>query len=269
MAGTGVLIIAHGSKDREWVGMIEQAVKAAELDLPYVTGFLELVPGKSIKDGIRGLESRDLDRILVIPLFLTMSSTHLHEIQYALGLIPRSTIPTDIELIQPHAKIIWCSPLESHPYVHAILEERIKCLSQTPSQEALLLIGHGSDVEGFHEGWEELLNNISTDIHKRFGFVQTSYASLHPDNIQERAEVLAAKGKLIVIPFFLSEGYFTKSVLPRRLEGVEHLYQGQSLLPHFLVAQWIKDSVQRTVREVDISDKDVDDSKSLLYTLNH
>ncbi|WP_134701430.1 sirohydrochlorin chelatase [Ammoniphilus sp. YIM 78166] len=262
MDKTGILVISHGSRDQGWVEMIEHAVALAGTDYPTETAFLELVAGKSIEDGVRKLESEGINRILVVPLFLTMGSTHLHEIQYALGLLPESPIPTDLERIHPRAHMVWCSPLESHPYVLAILEERIQQISVEPSQEILLLIGHGSDVEGFHERWEKLLSNITSRLQKRFGFLHATHATFHPDNIQERAQALASHGSLIVLPFFMSEGYFTKSAIPRRLRGLQTLYEGHALLPHALVSAWIQNSVRSC-------DKEVDDFESLIYTLNH
>lgn len=262
MNNIGILVISHGSRDLGWVDMIEHAVIQAKTAYPTETAFLELVAGKSIEDGVRKLEAKGIDRIFVVPLFLTMGSTHLHEIQYALGLLPESPIPTDLKRIDPQAELVWCSPLESHPYVIAILEERIEQLSAEPSQEILLLVGHGSDVVGFHERWEELLRTLAAGLQQRFGFLQATHATLHPDNIQERAEELASQGNLIVLPFFLSEGYFTKSAIPKRLRGLQALYEGKALLPHALVTDWIEDSVRA-------SHKEVDDLEGLIYTLNH
>lgn len=33
----------------------------------------------------------------------------------------------------------------------------------------------------------------------------------------------------------MSEGYFTKVVIPQRLEGLDYAYSGQTLLPHPLL----------------------------------
>ncbi|RXT07805.1 sirohydrochlorin chelatase [Ammoniphilus sp. CFH 90114] len=241
---TGVLVISHGSPDQGWIDQIEMSVRQAAIDLPVETVYLEAVPGKSIEEGIQRLERSGINCILTVPLFLTMGSTHLHEIQYALGLIPRSPIPTDLEVIPSKARFIWCSPLESHPLVKEILIERIRSLSMDPSRESLLLIGHGSEVEGFHQRWEQLMSTLIDDIKERFGFREVSYATFHPDRIRERAGELSKKGRLIVVPFFLSEGYFTKIAIPRRLQGVESHYSGEALLPHPLISTWLTGTVK-------------------------
>ncbi|MEW9668923.1 sirohydrochlorin chelatase [Ammoniphilus sp. 3BR4] len=261
---SGVLVISHGSRDQGWIDKIEQAVSDARLAIPVETVFLELVPGKTIEDGIRRLESQGLTQILAVPLFLTMGSTHLAEIQYALGLIPASPIPTDLCIIQSKAEIIWCAPLESHPYVQAILSERVKNLSQDPLQEGLLLIGHGSEIQGFHERWEALLTSLTESLQKQWAFSEIAYATFHPDNIQERAEKLAKKSRLIVLPFFLSEGYFTNLAIPSRLKGLEYRYRGEGLLPHPYISVWLADMVRLYLPQ----EKRIDDTQRLLYTLN-
>ncbi|MNP61525.1 hypothetical protein D3C76_1567220 [compost metagenome] len=46
--------------------------------------------------------------------------------------------------------------------------------------------------------------------------------------------------EVLVAPLFLSEGYFTKVVIPGRLQGLEYAYSGQTLLPHPLLPHWIE-----------------------------
>lgn len=264
MARSGVLVISHGSPDPGWIHRIEAAVLDAHLAIPVETVFLELMPGKTIEEGIRRLESQDVSRILAIPLFLTMGSTHLAEIQYALDLIPASPIPTDLRVIRSEAEIIWCSPLEAHPYVKGVLSERVRSLSQDSSQEGLLLVGHGSEISGFHERWEALLSNLTESLQKDWDFFEISYATFHPDNIRERAEKLARKSRLIVLPFFLSEGFFTTRAIPRRLKGLDYTYLGEGLLPHPYITTWLADTVKKYLSQ----DKRIDDPQRLLYTLN-
>lgn len=248
MSKTGVLVIAHGSRDPQWIQWIEQAVEGTDIHLPIEIGFLEPVKHKSIKVGIHRLEQRGIQRIIVLPLFVTAGSTHITEIKYALGLIPK---PTGIQMesvpVPRKSEIIWCSPLEDHRIVKDILADRVGELIQNPREELLFLIGHGSDKPGFHEHWENFLQNLSIHLKKRFGFKGVSYATLHPDTINKRAYALSKRNRLIVLPIFLSEGYFTKWVIPHKLKDLHCIYNGKAFLPHRLISKWIHESASKCI----------------------
>lgn len=243
----GVLVIAHGSRDKKWVDLIDQVVADVCAKFPIEVGFLELVVGRSIADGVWRLEKQGVTDILVIPLFMTMGSTHLNEIQYALGLIDTPAIPTAIRPMYPQAKITWSSPLEDHPMVVNILSERIKKLTEDPSEEILFLIAHGSEYSGFHQRWEELLRKVTMKLRHYFGFRAATYATLHPDNIVQRVGAICKQNRVLVLPLFLSEGYFTKTLVPSKLEGLSYVYDGKTILPDERISAWIEDSIEKWV----------------------
>jgi sirohydrochlorin cobaltochelatase len=152
----GVLVIAHGSRNPQWNHLVELVVGNIRSSLPVRVCYLDFVEGKQIEDRVRDLERLGLKRIIVIPLFITMGSTHLNEIQFALGLIQAPAIDKDIQPIKTHAEIVWCPPIEDHDFAYQIISERIMNLSRNPSEEVLLLVGHGSEQPQFYEKWEDL-----------------------------------------------------------------------------------------------------------------
>jgi sirohydrochlorin cobaltochelatase len=241
---TGVLVIAHGSRDIEWVQRIEEAVKAAGLEIPVEMGYLELVEGVSIADGVRRLEARGVDTILAVPLFVASASTHLEEIQYALGILPYSRVETELELIHPHAKVVWCDAMDDHPYVIEMVSDMARQISQNPRKESLLLVGHGSDEPEFHEGWEAHLTEMGSILKRRFHFTEVRHATLYPDTLREQALQASADLELIVLPLFLSQGYLTRKSIPERLKGIEYRYAEEAYLPHPLVSRWLEETVK-------------------------
>jgi sirohydrochlorin cobaltochelatase len=240
---TGVLVIAHGSKNKKWVEYIDQAVASIHIHLPITVGFLEMVEGRSIEEGVRRLEKQCVKRIIVVPLFVSSGSTHLEEIQYALGVKATSRIKTDLQRIHSRAEIVWSAAMDDHPYIKDILRQRVQALSTEPSNEALLLVGHGSKVLGFQHIWEHSLQNLTQSLKRQFQFNKAQYATLLPDNVTERARLLSHSNKLIVLPVFLSEGYFTTKVIPTRLAGLTYEYSGETYLPHPLVSKWIEEQI--------------------------
>lgn len=245
MNDTAVLVIAHGSPNREWLALVEDTVRETDLPLSVRVSYLSGVPGRGIADELGRLEQSGANTIIVVPLFMSIGSTHLNEIRYMLGLIPAPDIETDVVPIQVNARLIWCSPLEDDETVLTIAGERLRGLVTNPRAEALLIVGHGSDVPGYREAWTRLLHKVSLELSRVWGFKAAGFATLRPDTIRAHAADSCRYANLVVLPLFLSEGYFTRVVIPKRLHGFTYAYNGKTILPHPLAAVWI----QRTVRK--------------------
>ncbi|MBO9606145.1 MAG: cobalamin biosynthesis protein CbiX [Paenibacillaceae bacterium] len=244
----GVLTISHGSRSKEWVELVDGAVDGMrEPDgVPVYSSFLELVDGRLIQDGIDALEGQGVTDLLVIPLFLSSGSTHLDEIGYALGVTASPKLETDLLPFRRRARVHWGAPIDAFPTIARIVCEHIRDLSVDPANEAVLIVGHGSDKPGFRERWRDGLDRLAEQVRELGGYAAAEGAMLLPD---EAPGVLARwraewpERAVIVAPFFLSGGYFTQQVVPRRLFGYEYRYNGRALLPHPLLSRWMEESV--------------------------
>ncbi|SDZ30606.1 Sirohydrochlorin ferrochelatase [Evansella caseinilytica] len=246
--GIGILVIAHGSNDRKWVQMIEEAVQRVDTNFPLVIGYLELVEGKSIAAGVSLLEKMHVKKILAVPLFVCSGSTHLEEIKYALGVIDEPRLETSLQRINTDADIIWGEAMDAHPLIVNIVVERARRLSVAPENEVLLLTAHGSEHPGFHEVWEDTLQKLTCSIKKALHFSEVFYGTLHPDTLLVKAqEAIASKKQLVVVPVFLSEGYFTSAVIPEKLKGIPYQWSGDTHLPHPLISRWMQEVIQKYV----------------------
>ncbi|QRG66257.1 sirohydrochlorin chelatase [Brevibacillus choshinensis] len=249
MGETAVLLIAHGSPDPKWLELVESAVRQCQIDLPIRVAFLGGVEGRSIEQEWKRLEESGAKRIIVIPLFVTAGSSHVGEIRTMLGLSSDPWLREDIEIprIAVRARIVWCSPLEDHPVVEQIVANRVQELAHHPHAQALLLVGHGNEREGGQARWVRLLHRMTLRLQNRFGFAAAGYGTLRPDTLREQAQMLADKGELVVVPLFVSTGYFTRKAIPQRLEGMDYRYDGSAYLPHPLMAEWINQSVRAAI----------------------
>ncbi|MBB5172336.1 sirohydrochlorin chelatase [Texcoconibacillus texcoconensis] len=242
----GVLVIAHGSKNKQWVQRIKDAVSKVEADCPLTVAYLEFVEGETIADGVRWLERQSVQKIIVIPLFVCSGSSHLEEIQYALGIKSDLSSPTDIERIDTHAEIIWRPAMDDHPLIVEIIKKRVQQLSTDPENEVLLLVAHGSKERRLASIWERKIESIEQTLNESMPFSKVSHAMLLPDRdmLNEKAQAVENRKRLIVIPLFLSEGYFTLNVIPKQMEGLAYAWDGKTYLPHDLVSRWIESQIQ-------------------------
>lgn len=243
---TGVLVIVHGSSNPNWIKEVETAIHESKTTLPIVIGHLEFTENATIEHGIRALEKQGINTILSIPLFVSSASTHIEEIKYALGVIARPIIETDIKPISSSSQIVWIDPMDTHPLIIDIIMERIKTLSTDPRKEVLFFVAHGSDKSTFHQKWESMLEEIKQLVGRQFSFKQIVHGTLHPDNLEKRAVHAAKSGhSIIVIPLFLSEGYFTNKVIPSKLKGLSYKWNAKTYLPHPLVSVWLDESISK------------------------
>jgi sirohydrochlorin ferrochelatase len=255
----GVLVISHGSRDADWVNLVDEAVAAVSLpaEVPVYAAYLELVQGRLIQDGITHLEAQGVTDIIVIPLFVSSGSTHIDEICYSLGVISEPKLETDMTPFSIQARIHFTSPIDDDPVIAEIVYDKIKGLSEDPSHEVVLLVGHGSVEEGFHHQWLRGLEKLAERIKALGGFDEADVAMLLPDQVKDK--MIGWKKQrpghaIVVAPLFLSEGYFTRQVIPSRLEGMEYRYNGLALLPSPLISRWMERQIEPLLTRLKIEE---------------
>ncbi len=262
MVKAGVLVISHGSRENEWVRRIDEAVARLQLTqpLPVVSAFLEIVEGRLIQDGVDELEAAGVTDLYVLPLFVSSGSTHVDDIGQGFG-EPRVSEIREGELgtfTVSRAKVEYGVPIDNDPYIAQILYENIRELSVEPQQEQLLLIGHGSKELVFHKRWRHGLSQLAEQVRELGGFAVAQTAMLLPD---QAACVLRAMQRkhpgqaVLVAPLFLSSGYFTNHVIPKRLGGLDYRYNGESLLPHPYVTRWMEQQIESWLQRLYAQDE--------------
>ncbi|WP_058302859.1 sirohydrochlorin chelatase [Gorillibacterium timonense] len=262
----GVLIISHGSSDPEWVRLVD--VAAAGVPFPKGTPvsccFLEQVEGRLIPNGIRELEDAGVTDILVIPLFLSSGSSHVEEIAESLGasFLPpyleedeeepapvSSRLRSDKQKLPPiphRARIHFGKPMEDEATVAQIIYAKIEEQKTDPENEALLLVSHGSSVPRLERRYRRTIRLLAAKVQAMAGYGEAKTALLLPDQNEVRSKLdrLFSKNPsrtVRVVPVFLSEGVFTRTVIPARLSESYGLYAYAqcALLPNPLISTWL------------------------------
>ncbi|WEK53597.1 MAG: CbiX/SirB N-terminal domain-containing protein [Candidatus Cohnella colombiensis] len=242
----GVLVISHGSRESQWVSLVDQAVDAVKQligdRLLVEVAFLELVEGRLIQDGIHRLEAAGVEHILAIPLFVSSGSTHVDEIGWALGAYAHAATDTDLERFNVSVKLSYGQPMDDAPEIVDIIMDRLQQLSTNAQQECILLVGHGSKETGFRQAWERGIASLVSKIVAKGGYSDGIGALLQLEEVRQRWSELHEKWpkhEIIVIPMFLSEGYFTNSVIPQQISGLACAYNGCTYMPHPRIVDWI------------------------------
>jgi sirohydrochlorin ferrochelatase len=257
----GVLVISHGSRDRKWVELVREACASVNLPavagyapLPMMCSFLELVDGALIQDGIDGLQAQGVTDMIVVPLFISSGSTHIDEISWALGAKSEPELPTDLEQFRVHAAVHFCDPIDDDPEIAQLIVNKLSTITVDPSKELLLLVGHGSKEQGFHKRWRKGLDSLAKQAKQIGGFAEADTVMLLPDEAASKLHYWKhARPELdaVVAPLFLSEGYFTSEVIPKRLVGNDYKYTGSALLPSPYITAWMERRIAECIEMIE------------------
>jgi len=265
----GVLVIAHGSEEEEWCNAIQQAVDNVELPYTVELGYLEFVLEQDIHVAVKRLERQDIDKIIVVPLFISSFSSHIEEIKYVLGL--RETLPKPGRLppnltegrgppegsaegeepiaVESESRFVLTPALDDHPLVAAILADRLAAISKNPDEEILILVGHGTNKERDLKRWRESFASLARQVKARLDLKDARYGFVGwgTPPVRQVVERAQARGQVIVVPVMMAEGYFTRVAIPQTLEGLTYRYTGQPLTPHPNISRLIELRVEEAI----------------------
>lgn len=276
----GIMVLAHGSMDKEWNSTIQEVTSPLEEDY-YVEIAWGMANTLNMQPAITKLEAKGVSTIVAVQLFVSSYSPIIRQNEYLLGFrdsladapMPmmihdmknhRMTmkIPENLQPLKINANIILTKPLDDHPFVASILLDRIEELSINPSKETVLLVAHGPNSESDNDMWIHTSNNLAKQIkelQKKNGEAFKNIISLtvRDDADEEtyekakqefRKKVIEAnnEGEAIVIPLLLSQGGVEKKYLSR-LEGLNYKWNGETLLPHYNISRFIHVSVEKAL----------------------
>ncbi|MEO3946200.1 CbiX/SirB N-terminal domain-containing protein [Gorillibacterium sp. CAU 1737] len=267
MSTYGVLIVSHGSRDSEWVRLVDTAVAGVPFPegTPVSCCFLEQVEGRLIQDGVRELEAQGVTDLLVLPLFVSSGSSHVEEIAQAFGVrfVPDSLEEEEAEAeisaaadssyareripsLALRSRVHMGQPLEEDAILAQIIYAKIEEQQADPTKEALLLVAHGSSDPRLERRYRRMIRKLAARLQAMAGYGEAKTALLLPDSEEVRRKVdrLSSKAPdrmVRVIPVFLSEGVFTHQVIPSRLAEShgQYAYMEGALLPSPMISVWL------------------------------
>lgn len=189
----GILIMAHGG-GTTWNSMVKEAAKPLVDNYPteFAWGMANFV---SIQKAVLKLEAEEVDRIVVIPLFISKHSPILRQAEFLLGLrdeladapmpvmhytdefeemsgieldeshkMHNMLFPPTLNQIEIHTPVQFTDALDDHPIVAAILRDRIMALSEDPDSETVVLAAHGPNGEEDNTEWVKSMESLSAQI---------------------------------------------------------------------------------------------------------
>ena len=141
------------------------------------------------------------------------------------------------------------------PEMGDVLAGRAQSLSKDPQREDVLILAHGPGDDAENERWLKELDARAAVVRKALPFRAVRVETLREDWPEKRAPAeqrirtfveQSAKtgGRALVIPFRV-QGF---GPYAKVLEGLEYVSDGQGLIPHPSVTQWIAHQIE-TLRQ--------------------
>lgn len=256
----GVLVIAHGSPSEAWNQPVRDTVAQVSLAYPVELAFLEFVPDEGVQDAVDRLEAQGVDEIIVaVVCFISSHSSHIEEIKYILGLPYDEDVVDEEALaeeglfpIESDAEFILTSALDDHPIIAHVLCDKARELSTNPSEEIVVITGHGAAGENLAK-WSENMESLAARMKWELGVKDVRHSYVFPSRepyLRDVVEEAASEAEVIVIPLMISEGFFTDMYIPMQLAGLSYMYNGEALAPHPGFARWIELSALKALVEL-------------------
>lgn len=238
---------------------LETKVKDSLLLIPGVslvnTAFMEYTE-PSLATQLKACDSAGVDEIIIIPVFLTVSSHSFDDIPTIIGRKedPQSMETLKLEKIErytPRANTHITPLLDFAGILKQNITRRVRALSSDPTAEGLILIGYG-DAQ-YDREWSTLFENIAEHVKQETGIGTYSYGwcghlvHYNPDSTTAAIErVLKDKPKAIVVPVLIAhDEMFQVKIIGDGIHKIKNhekriAYRADAILPDANVENWIK-----------------------------
>ncbi len=265
---TAVLIVNHGSKAESWRNQllnVEKNVREELLSNPKIdevrTAFMEYTE-PSIASRMKEFDKEGFDEVILVPLFLTVSSHYSHDIPVIVGLsadpkIQEGLKKEKIEVYRANARVSITPPLDYSSILKKNIARRVMNLSDNPENEGVLLVAYGD--KQYNQQWEEMVEDIGKYLKIKTGHENIAYSwcghlvrySTEPtkNGIKKLQEL---DDDVIVIPVLVAnDPYFQDEIIQTAVNEVQvgnHIkYIQDAILPDVNIDNWVKEIAVKTV----------------------
>jgi sirohydrochlorin ferrochelatase len=257
----GVMLVNHGSRSAAWRASLLQVERNATQPLlrdgrvqAVKTAFMEYTE-PSIATRMREFDEEGFSDVIILPVFLTVSSHTFDDIPTILGLKadPQSLHALKLEGIArytPRARTHFGPRLDFSSLVQENVLRRARKLSRRPGTEGLVLIAYGDGT--YERQWASLLEKTAAHVIAETGMGAFAYgwaghvAHYDPAHTTRAVEqVLATRSRAVVVPVFVAfDEMFQAGVIAKGIARVpDHqrsvAYAADAILPDASVDTWV------------------------------
>jgi sirohydrochlorin ferrochelatase len=269
----GTIVVAHGG-DSLWNKYVADVARQAHTGGPVAVSFLMGAGAAKnrFQDAAASLVAQGATQIVVVPMLVSSHSGHYDQIRYLAG--EKVTLDDEmmmhlhmsgIEKAHTAVPISVTPAMDSALEVARVLADRGRALAKSigasPSDRALLIVGHGPNSAEDYAAWMHALRPVVDSVKATGGFRDVRVELVRDDApAPVRAEAVLrvrelidlqykATGKdVLVVPVLVSTGSVSRDKVPNDIKGTHSVYLGEPLLPHPAMAAWIESRVREAAK---------------------
>lgn len=264
-AKTGILLINHGSRSATWRKLlldVQREIDDHLLSIPGVaqvrTAFMEYTE-PSIATQLKAFDEAGIERVIVVPLLLTISDHSFDDIPAICGMSDDADVLAEladekIEVYSPKAKLDFAPLLDFSGLVQRNTARRVKSIlgrrdGSDDVSYGLVLVGYGSAE--FNDDWDRFFAQIRLYAEQELGITETAHAwcghlvsySRQP-TMDAIESVLKKTDRVILLPILIAyDQMFQEKIIGRAAtrcaEPERVLYRPDSILPEPEVGRWV------------------------------
>ena len=273
-ANTGILLVILGTKSDAWRNLlldVHREVGDELLAIPEVgavrTAFMEYTE-PSIASQLRAFDEAGFERVIVIPLLLTVSDHSFDDIPAICGRSDDAAKIAElkaekIEIYPARAELDFAPLIDFSGLVQRNVARRFRAITGRRAEDGsdqrygLVLVGYGSAE--FDDEWNRFFREIRNSVEIELGIAYTAHAwcghlvNYSREPTMDAVESLLQKvDRVVVIPVFVAyDPMFQEKIIGRAVERCRAservLYRRDSILPDPEVGRWVVDIATRMV----------------------
>ncbi len=262
-----VLLVNHGSVSKNWRSMLEDLEKSTREEILKIksigavrTAFMEYTE-PSIATQMKYFDKMGYKEVIVVPLFLTISSHSEGDIPTILGLknnpeILASLKKEKIETYRAKARVTIAPNLDYPTFLKKNILRRYKALAPKGKKPGVVLVAYGD--KDYDQQWKKLVKDIGKYLKNVEGVKAIAYSwcghlvgySKEPTK-KAITQVLAREKSAVVIPILVAvDEYFQNDIIQGAVDtfkkGKNVLYKQDAVLPDNNLRQWIIEIIRDT-----------------------
>jgi len=267
----GILLVNHGSHNKNWRDMlldVEEKVRDELLNHPRITevktAFMEYTE-PSIATRLKEFDKAEFDHVVLVPLFLTISSHYLDDIPIIAGMksdpiAEKRLEEENIEIHHAKTSVKITPPLDYTSLIKKNVEHRVKGHLSGEGNEGVVLVAYGD--QGYLQQWEELISEIGNYLKTKLRIETIAYAwcghlvGFSKEPTREACEqVLEIEEKAIVIPLLVAiDPFLHDDAIGAGIKALDNpgrvIYSKDSILPDENLNSWIIDIAIKAVEKL-------------------
>ncbi len=253
----GILALAHGYNDQ---GNQQWMEKFDAISREYPTGYglgMAMMSADHIQGAIDGLEAAGAQKILVLRTETGDTNSLNYQWQYIFGRRDEASYLT-IPRVTSNAEIIWGPSPTAHPIMGEIMLEHALQLSTDPSNELVIIMGHGPMTPKENEMELAIMAKHANAIREGGSFKDVKYWNVQDDlpPDQRAANVAKVRGwikdardqgmDVIVVTNALTQSGIVDR-LKNDVDGTGAKFNDSGLMQNPRFSDWIEAAVEENI----------------------